>query len=109
MTDRSHDERFAEQSVIRTYHGEMPKELPILYTKSGCPWCSEAIEFLDGHGVGYRLQDVTADAQAFGEMRRKSGQSSAPTLDWNGKILADFGMEELIPFLQTQGVKLEDS
>ena len=87
----------------------MAAELPILYIKKGCPWCTEAVEFLDGHGVGYRLKDVNSDAAAFAEMKKKSGQSKAPTLDWNGKVLADFGTEELVPFLQKQGVKLEDS
>jgi glutaredoxin len=87
----------------------MAKDLPILYVKEGCGWCSEAIEFLDGHGVGYRLKDVTDDATAFSEMQKKSGQTKAPTLDWHGKILADFGVDELVPFLQAQNVKLEDS
>lgn len=87
----------------------MPKELPILYTKLGCPWCDEAVAFLDGHGVGYRLREVTADAGAFAEMQKKSGQTKAPTLDWNGKILADFGTDELVPFLRDRNVKLEDS
>jgi glutaredoxin len=85
------------------------EKLPILYTKTGCPWCEEAVEFLDGHGVEYRLKDVTRDSVAFAEMQRISGQSSAPTLDWNGKILADFGADELAPFLLEQNVRLEDS
>lgn len=85
------------------------KELPILYTKEGCPWCAKAVELLDQHGVGYRLKEVTGDSAAFDEMKKKSGQSSAPTLDWNGKILADFGPEELVPFLRERNVKLEDS
>jgi hypothetical protein len=55
------------------------------------------------------LKDVTADDSAFTEMRNKSRQSKAPTLDWNGKILADFGTDELVPFLRDRGVKLEDS
>jgi hypothetical protein len=42
-------------------------------------------------------------------MQEKSGQTKAPTLDWHGKILADFDTEELVPFLQEQDVKLEDS
>ncbi len=84
-------------------------DLPILYTKRGCPWCTEAVEFLDEHGIGYRLQEVSSDAAAFEEMKRKSGQTRAPTLDWHGKILADFGTEELVAFLQGQEVKLEDS
>jgi glutaredoxin len=87
----------------------MAKELPILYTKQGCPWCQEAVNFLDEHGVGYRLKDVTGDADAFSELQRKSGQTRAPTLDWDGRILADFGTEELVPFLRDRGVKLEDS
>lgn len=87
----------------------MQEELPILYTKPGCPWCEEAVEFMDGHGVSYRLKDVTSDGNALREMERISGQSKAPTLDWNGRVLADFGVEELVPFLRSQNVKLEDS
>ena len=83
--------------------------LPILYTKRGCPWCSEAVEFLDGHGVNYRIRDVSGDPAAMDEMRRKSGQTKAPTLDWQGDILADFGVDELVPFLQKKNVRLEDS
>jgi glutaredoxin 3 len=87
----------------------MAKELPILYIKQGCPWCDEAVGFLDSHGVEYRLKEVTGDSTAFAEMQKKSGQTRAPTLDWNGKVLADFGTEELVPFLRQQNVKLEDS
>ena len=43
------------------------------------------------------------------EMLRKSGQTKAPTLDWYGEVLADFGVEELVPFLRQRNVKLEDS
>lgn len=85
------------------------KELPILYVKTGCPWCIEAVEFLDSHGVSYRELNVSDDANAREEMQKKSGQTRAPTLDWNGKILADFGVDELVPFLRSQNVKLEDS
>lgn len=87
----------------------MTQELPILYTKAGCPWCAEAVEFLDEHGIGYRLKDVTADSAAFTELQTKSRQTKTPTLDWNGNVLADFGTDELIPFLRDRGVKLEDS
>lgn len=83
--------------------------LPILYIKPGCPWCIEVVEFLREKGIGYREQDVTRDAAARAEMERKSGQGRAPTLDWHGRILADFGVDELVPFLRKQNVKLEDS
>lgn len=87
----------------------MAQELPILYVKPGCPWCDEVIEFLTSHGIGYREQNVVADRNAFDEMQKKSDQTKAPTLDWHGQILADFGVAELVPFLQRNNVKLEDS
>jgi glutaredoxin 3 len=85
------------------------KSLPILYVKSGCPWCHEVVDYLSERGVGYREKNVSSDPAAREEMTRKSGQTSAPTLDWNGQILADFGVDELVPFLRKQNVKLEDS
>ena len=87
----------------------MPAELPILYVKTGCPWCGEVIEFLSTHGIGYREQNVSQNSAALDEMERISGQTKAPVLDWHGKILADFGVEELKPFLQSQDVGFEDS
>jgi glutaredoxin len=89
-------------------HG-MAGALPILYVKSGCPWCLEVIEFLMANGVSYQERNVTNDPAALTEMREKSGQTKAPTLDWSGSILADFGVEELKPFLRARDVKFEDS
>jgi glutaredoxin len=85
------------------------RPLPILYVKTGCPYCIDAVKFLGEHGIGFREVNVTNDQSAYAEMQKKSGQTKAPTLDWHGKILADFGVEELIPFLQAQNVKMEDS
>lgn len=87
----------------------MSDNLPILYVKPGCPWCTQVIDFLSANGVGYRERNVTEDPDAFAEMQRKSGQTCAPTLDWSGQILADFGVDELVPFLRKQNVQLEDS
>ncbi len=87
----------------------MSTELPILYVKSGCGWCQEAASFLAEQGIGYREVNVSADKSAFAAMERVSGQTKAPVLDWHGKVLADFGLDELKPFLQAQGVAFEDS
>jgi glutaredoxin 3 len=73
---------------------------PLLYIKPGCPWCHEVTSYLGERGIGYHEVNVMEDAAAFTEMQRKSGQSRVPTLDWNGKILADFGVIELVPFLR---------
>ncbi|MEJ6730692.1 MAG: hypothetical protein ACKVI3_05465 [Verrucomicrobiia bacterium] len=37
-------------------------------------------------------------------MKTLSGQTKAPVLDWNGDVLADFGAEELVPFLKARGL-----
>jgi glutaredoxin len=84
-------------------------DLPVLYVKPGCPWCHEVEEYLSQKGVNYRQRDVISNPSAMQEMQRLSGQSRAPTLDWHGQVLADFGVEELVPFLRKQNVKLEDS
>jgi len=75
-------------------------DLPLLYVKPGCPWCHEVIAYLGEKVIGHREINVMEDAEAFAEMKRKSGQARVPTLDWNGEILADFGVAELVPFLR---------
>jgi len=87
----------------------MNENLPILYVKSGCPWCAEVVAFLMEEGISYREKNVTDDPAAFREMQQKSGQAATPVLDWQGRILADFGVEELKPFLHLQNVQFEDS
>jgi len=47
---------------------------------------------------------VSGNSAAMQEMVRLSGQSKAPTMDWDGEILADFGVDELLPFLRQHGV-----
>ncbi len=83
--------------------------LPVLFIKPSCPWCREVVAFLDEHGVPYHQVDIDQDDEARRTMEKVSGQTNVPTLDWHGKILADFGVDELVPFLQAREVKLEDS
>ncbi len=87
----------------------MPETMPVLYVKTGCPWCVEVSTFLTEHGIGFREFNVTEDPAAREQMQQVSQQTKAPVLDWGGKILADFGVDELKPFLRLQNVKLEDS
>lgn len=74
--------------------------LPTLYIKVGCPWCDEVIDYLDRQRIDYETIVVSGNREAMAEMVALSGQSKAPTLDWHGTVLADFGVEELIPFLR---------
>jgi glutaredoxin 3 len=70
-----------------------------LFIKPYCPWCHRAIAWLDERSVQYEKLDVIADSKAYTEMVNLSGQTLAPVIDVDGKILADFGPEELEEFL----------
>lgn len=72
---------------------------PKLYIKPGCPWCHQAMDYLDQHGISYQRINVLSDREKMREMVELSGQKKTPTLDWDGHVLADFGVDELIPFL----------
>ena len=69
-----------------------------LFIKPYCGWCHKAQRWLDERGIKYEKLDVLADSQAMTEMVKLSGQSLAPVLEADGKILADFGPEELETF-----------
>jgi arsenate reductase len=69
-----------------------------LFIKPYCGWCHKASRWLDDHDVDYETVDVIANAAAFDEMVRLSGQELAPVLVVKGQVLADFGPEELEKF-----------
>lgn len=72
----------------------------VLYVKIGCPWCMEVEKYLSKNNIDVETVIVTGNAEAMEEMIAISGQSKAPTLEWDGEVLADFGVDELIPFLK---------
>jgi glutaredoxin 3 len=69
-----------------------------LFIKPYCGWCHKAEHWLDEQKIKYQAVDVIADETAHDEMIRLSGQDLAPVLDVDGKILADFGPEQLTDF-----------
>jgi len=72
-----------------------------LFIKPYCGWCHKAERWLNEHGVQYEKLDVIADDEAFDEMVELSGQTLAPVIDVDGKILADFGPDELERFWES--------
>jgi glutaredoxin 3 len=66
-----------------------------LFVKRYCPWCHEAVAWLNRHGIRHEVLDVHADEKAYDEMIRLSGQTSAPVIEVDGKVLADFGAAEI--------------
>ncbi|HXR03225.1 MAG TPA: glutaredoxin domain-containing protein [Verrucomicrobiae bacterium] len=69
-----------------------------LFIKPYCPWCHRATRWLNERGVEFETVDVISDETAFDEMIRLSGQELAPVIDVDGKVLADFGPEQLAEF-----------
>ena len=79
----------------------------ILYVKSGCPWCIEAVEYLNKRGYEYQQVNVLKDAEAFQHMKEISGQRLTPTLSIKDGdlLLADFDTGQLEKFLQQHGLQ----
>jgi glutaredoxin 3 len=71
-----------------------------LFIKPYCGWCHKAMRWLDNHGVDYEVLDVMKNEAAWDEMVRISGQEMSPVIDVDGKVLADFGPEELPGFFK---------
>ena len=74
----------------------------VLYIKSGCPWCVEAADYLEGRGYKYRQINVLRDASGYRRMQELSGQKLTPTLsiDDGTFLLSDFDTGQLEKFLQ---------
>jgi monothiol glutaredoxin len=76
-----------------------------IYIKSHCPWCKEALAWLDQHGYRYEVREVLEDPGAMARMREISGQSLTPTMEVDGKVLADFDTGQLSEFLEANDIR----
>ena len=70
--------------------------LPILYVKSGCPWCREALAYFNGQGVEIDVRDVSANPKDMDAMVNISGQTKAPTFEYEDFVVADFSVDEFL-------------
>ncbi len=70
--------------------------LPILYVKSGCPWCREALAYFNGQGVELDVRDVTTNPKDMDAMVNISGQTKAPTFEYEDFVVADFSVDEFL-------------
>lgn len=77
-----------------------------VYIKPWCPWCVDALAWLDQRGYKYRSVDVLTDATAYQHMRKISGQSLTPTMETSeGQVLPDFDVRQLEAFLRTHDIQ----
>ena len=69
-----------------------------LFIKPFCGWCYEAKDWLEDRGIAYETLDVISDEAARREMFELSGQTLAPVIDVDGRVLADFDTDQLEVF-----------
>lgn len=74
-----------------------------IYTKYYCGWCKEALRYLDQLGWSYEELEVAKNSKNHKELVEISGQDMAPTAVIDGKLLVDFGEDELEAFLKKEG------
>jgi glutaredoxin len=79
----------------------------IIYTKTGCPWCAEALKFLNEKKIPYEEREVRNNPKLFEELVAKSGQDKTPTLDVDGEVLADTDAAAIEKFLKAKYPLLE--
>jgi glutaredoxin 3 len=70
--------------------------LPILYIKSSCPWCQEALSFFNAQGVELDVRDVNQNPKDMDAMVALSGQTKTPTFEYEDMIVADFDVDEFL-------------
>ena len=69
---------------------------PILYVKSGCPWCREALSFFNTQGVDLDIRDVSENSKDMDAMVTISGQTKTPTFEYDDFVVADFSVDEFL-------------
>ncbi|MGJ8640249.1 MAG: glutaredoxin family protein [Opitutaceae bacterium] len=72
------------------------KTTPILYIKSGCPWCREALSFFNAQGVDLDVRDVLQSPKDMDAMVALSGQTKTPTFEYEDFMVADFSVDEFL-------------
>ena len=72
----------------------------IIYTKTGCPWCKGALDYMNENGIAYEEREVRGNPAFFEELKSKSGQDKTPTFDIDGALLADSDKDQLAAYLK---------
>lgn len=67
----------------------------IVYTKTGCPWSAQVMEYLRRNGLPFEERNMAEYPEFRKEAEEKSGQSKSPILDIDGLIVPNAGVEEV--------------
>jgi monothiol glutaredoxin len=75
----------------------------IAYMKPSCGWSNGVRAVLKKYNLAYEDRDIINNAAYYQEMVEKSGQPLQPTLDIDGKIVADVSGDEVEAWLIQNG------
>ncbi|HDN51349.1 MAG TPA: hypothetical protein ENG06_06220, partial [Thermoplasmatales archaeon] len=67
----------------------------IIYTSTGCPYCTKAKAYLRGKGISFKEINVSENPAAIQEMIRKSGQTGTPVMDIKGNIIVGYDIARI--------------
>jgi glutaredoxin len=59
----------------------------VMFSTDWCPVCERARAFLSANGLTYTERDIDHDERAREELQRRTGKSSIPTIEVDGKLL----------------------
>ena len=76
----------------------------LIYTKTGCPWCIAATDYLKENNISHEEKNVTENSEYFKEMEELSGQTKAPTIVIDKKVYPDSDVDELRNVLEQGGM-----
>ncbi len=76
----------------------------IIYTKTGCAWAIEAMDWLAKHKIPFAERDMLKNPAYREEVIKKSSQWMSPTLDIDGHILPDSDAAQVEAYLKTKGI-----
>jgi glutaredoxin-like YruB-family protein len=67
----------------------------IVYSTPACPFCIIVKNFLKRNNIKFKEIDISKDATAKEEMKKKSRQESVPVTDVDGKIIVGYDIKKL--------------
>lgn len=73
----------------------------IVYTKTGCPWGVEVLNFLKSKNIPFEEREMFGNPSFKDECIQKSGQWKCPTIDIDGHILPDSDAKQLEEYLNS--------
>jgi len=82
----------------------MSKPTITAYLKPWCGWSAGVRAVFKKYDLAFEERDIINRPEFFDEMVQKTGQTKQPTVEINGKVLADVSGEEVEAWLLQNGV-----